>query len=319
MTDKNKMWLNGIMGVVVGDALGLPVQFKWREELEENPLTDMIGDGTFHMPAGSWSDDSSLTLAALDSLKKCGEVNCEDIMDRFVSWLHDGYYTPFGYAYDEGRTCVKAIITYVKKRNVETCGVTGERANGNGALMRIMPLCLWAYEKEKAGEWNIQEAIEKVHKVSGLTHNHLRSKMACGLYYFMTKSILDMEGSLQEKLQYGMDAAAEFYEADSYKYEEEWSYYQRMKQMEKFKNLPVERIKSSGYVVDSIEAAVWSLLQTSTLEESLLKAANLGLDTDTVAAITGGLAGLYYGYESIPEGWLQKIQKRELIEELCHW
>ena len=321
MTDRNKKWLNGIMGVVVGDALGLPVQFKWREELEENPLTDMIGYGTFNMPEGSWSDDSSLTLAALDSIKECNGIDLEDIMERFADWLLDGRYTPFGYAYDQGVTCVNAITSYVKNQDVASCGVTGEYANGNGALMRIMPVCLWAYEKEISGEWTTQDAVEQIHKVAGLTHNHLRSHMACGIYYFMVKSILDSKNNqqtLQEMLQYGMDMAAKFYRDDISNLTQ-WTYYHKMTNLEVFKSLLVEKIKSSGYVVDSIEAAVWCLLNTDNLEECLLKAANLGHDTDTVAAIAGGLAGLYYGYDEIPKGWLEKIQEREWIEKMCRF
>ena len=317
MNKKNKMWLNGMMGVVVGDALGLPVQFKWREELVENPLTDMIGYGTFNMPEGSWSDDSSLALATLDSLRECGTVDLEDIMERFADWLLDGRYTPFGYAYDQGATCVKAITHYVKNMDVNNCGVTGEYANGNGALMRIMPMCLWAYEKENAGEWNRKESIDQIHKVAGLTHNHLRSHMACGIYYFMLNSILDGEGTLQERLQEGMDMATEFYREDISNLVQ-WSYYQRMNQLGELKELSVDLIKSSGYVVDSLEAAVWCLLNTETFESCLLKAANLGHDTDTVAAIAGGLAGVYYGYNAIPTGWLEKIQRREWIEEICN-
>lgn len=315
MTERNKMWFNGIMGVVVGDALGLPVQFKCREELEKNPLKDMIGYGTFHMPEGSWSDDSSLTLAALASIRECNGINLEDIMKRFAEWLIEGEYTPFGYAYDQGATCIRAITNYVKSHDVESCGVTGERANGNGALMRIMPVCLWAYEKEQAGEWTVEKAIEQIHKVAGLTHNHLRSHIACGIYYFMVKNILNHAGNLQERLQTGMNEAAEFYRNDIRNLVQ-WEHYQRMSDMKVFQTVPVERIKSSGYVVDSLEAAVWCLLNTDTFEDCLLKASNLGYDTDTVAAIAGGLAGLFYGGEKIPQGWLDKLQKKEWVKGL---
>ena len=315
---KNNKWLNGIMGVVVGDALGLPVQFKYREELKINPLTDMIGYGTFNMPEGSWSDDSSLTLATLASLKECNDVDYEDIMERFADWLLDGKYTPFGESYDQGATCVKAITNYVRFQDVETCGIRGEYANGNGALMRIIPICLWAYEKEKAGKWSEQEAVIAVHKVSALTHNHLRSQIACGIYYFMIKNIFDGDGTLQKRLQDGMNQAEAFYRKDISNLTQ-LAYFQRMEKLEEFKYVPEEGIKSSGYVLDSIEAAVWCLLNTDSFEECLLKAANLGHDTDTVAAIAGGMAGLYYGYEGMPKGWVEKIQRRAWIEGLCEF
>ena len=112
--------------------------------------------------------------------------------------------------------------------------------------------------------------------------------------------------------------AAKFYRDDISNLTQ-WTYYHKMTNLEEFKSLPVDQIKSSGYVVDSIEAAVWCLLNTDNLEECLLKAANLGHDTDTVAAIAGGLAGLYYGYDEIPKGWLEKIQERGWIEEMCRF
>ncbi len=316
MNKKNNIWKSAIMGVVVGDALGLPVQFQSREALARKPLTDMIGFGTFNMPAGSWSDDSSMALATLDSIREHGKIDCDDIMIRFVEWLKFGKYTPFGYAYDEGITCTKAIGNYFSAKDVNTCGITGEYANGNGALMRIMPVCLWAYEKELANEWTVEEAIEQIHKVAALTHNHLRSNMACGMYYFMMKSILENQGDLVTCLQAGIDQAVVFYN-QGLEYLEQMSYYNRLFHLDSFQNLPAEMIKSSGYVVDSIEAAVWCLLTTNSFEDCLLKAANLGEDTDTVAAIAGGLAGLYYGYENMPKEWLEKIQKRELIDEMC--
>lgn len=312
---KRNIWLDGIMGVVVGDALGLPVQFMSREELVEEPVTDMIGFGTFNMPAGSWSDDSSLTLATLDSIRECDGIDYKDIMERFADWLMEGKYTPFGKSYDQGATCIKSITNYIENPDVETCGVTGEYANGNGALMRIMPVCLWAYKKEKSNEWTEKEALEAVHKVSALTHNHLRSQMACGIYYFMIKSILENEGALLKRLQDGVDNAVTFYRTDN-ENQAQMSFYHRLMHLEEFKNIFVEKIASSGYVVDSIEAAVWCLLNTNSLKDCLLKAVNLGYDTDTVAAIAGGLAGLYYGYKDIPEEWLRKIQKRNWIEEM---
>lgn len=315
---KRNIWLDGIMGVVVGDALGLPVQFKSREELAKNPVTDMVGYGTFNMPPGTWSDDSSLTLATLTSIKECGEVNCKDIMDRFVEWLDNGAYTPFGFAFDEGLTCIRAIHKFKKTRDVDTCGITGEYANGNGALMRIMPVCLWAYEKEMNKEWSTQEAIACIHKVSALTHNHLRSKMACGIYYFMVKSILNNEGTLIERLQKGIDEAISFYRKNNENLTQ-LAFYHRLLHLNEFMKVSHQQIRSSGYVVDSIEAVVWCLINTKSMEECLLKAVNLGEDTDTVAAIAGGISALYYGYRSLPVEWMKVISKKEDWFHFVDW
>lgn len=309
------IWIDGIMGVIVGDALGLPVQFFGREEIDKNPVTDMIGYGSFNLPEGSWSDDSSLTLATLESIYRNKDIKCEDIMENFADWLLEGSFTPYGKSFDQGSTCVKAITNYIRNNDTEKCGVTGEWANGNGALMRIMPVCLWAYENMNNGVWSEDEALDKVHTVSALTHNHLRSKIACGIYFFMVKAILDENGSLQERMQIGMDKAVSFYRREASNLVQ-LSYYGRMFKLEEFKAIARDDIKSSGYVVDSIEATVWSIITTDSFEEALLKAVNLGKDTDTVGAIAGGLAGLYYGYENIPKGWLEKIKKRKQIEKL---
>ena len=311
-----QMWLTGIMGLVVGDALGLPVQFSTREEMKAKPVTDMEGYGAFLVPEGSWSDDSSLAMATLCSLLEKEGVDYEDMMGRFADWQFKGDYTPFGYAYDQGRTCLEAIYSYAKGADVEHCGQTGERSNGNGSLMRILPVCLYAYGQEKTGTITVSEALEIVHKVSALTHAHLRSKMACGIYYFLVKAVLDGRGSLRERLQKGMDEARVYYEKDITNLVE-LAYYGKLFNMESLRLTTEEQINSSGYVVDSLEAAVWGLLTTDTYKDALLKVVNLGEDTDTIAAIAGGLGALYYGYEGIPAEWIEVVQRREWIEEVC--
>ena len=311
-----QIWLTGIMGLVVGDALGLPVQFSTREEMKAKPTTGMEGYGAFLVPAGSWSDDSSMALATLCSILDKGGVDYEDMMECFTDWHFKGEYTPFGYAYDQGRTCLEAIYSYAKGADVAHCGQTGERSNGNGSLMRILPLCLYAYEQEKKGAVTTAEALEIVHKVSALTHAHLRSQMACGIYYFLVKAVLNGQESLQDRLHKGMDEARAYYEKDIANLTE-LAHYGRLFNMEAFRETEEDQIRSSGYVVDSLEAVVWGLLTTDTYKDALLKVVNLGEDTDTIAAIAGGIGALYYGYEGIPAEWIEVVQRREWIEELC--
>ncbi len=313
MENGRNIWKDGIMGVIVGDALGCPVQFMDREELKDRGfVTGMEGHGTYDMPKGTWTDDGSMTLATLDSINALGEVDLEDIMTSFVDWYEDGEYTPFGEPFDIGNTCSIAIENYEKNHNLLTCGGTSAHSNGNGSLMRIMPICLYACDNGLSDE----EAVKLVQAVSGLTHNHPRSKMACGLYYFCVYSILKGEGSLNDRLQSGLNYGFGFYENDITN-RTELSYYGRIRDLEEFASIPEEKIKSTGYVVDSLEAAIWSLINTSSFAECELKAVNLGDDSDTIGAIAGGLAGLYYGYDNIPEEWLEVIQRREWIEEMC--
>jgi ADP-ribosylglycohydrolase len=312
---KRNIWLDGMMGVIVGDALGCPVQFMAREKIAgraAGPVKGMESGGVYHMPEGTWTDDSSLALATLDSIRKLGEVDPEDIMTSFVGWYEKGEYTPFGEAFDIGNTCSLAIEKFKREKDTMTCGGTSERSNGNGSLMRIMPACLYAYDRKLSTE----AAVKTVHEVGGLTHNHLRAKIACGLYYFCVKAILDGQGSLKERLQKGLDEGFAYYEKDI-AVRVELACYGRLRDLAEFASVPEVEIKSTGYVVDSLEAAVWSLVRTDSFRDCLLTAVNLGDDSDTVGAIAGGLAALYYGYDGIPGEWLAVIKRREWIEDLC--
>ena len=306
MTDNTNIWLNGIMGVVVGDALGCPVQFESRKEVARHPVTDMRGYGTFNLPEGSWTDDSSLTIALLESIRRIGKIDLDDIMENFMNWLYDGDFTPYGQSYDIGRGTMQAIDRYSRIRNAKKCGGDEAWNNGNGSLMRILPACIYCSVMETSGIYSDRDAIDVIHSVGGLTHAHIRSNIACGLYFFMVKQILIGEGPLQERMQEGLTQG-----------KENLHYYDRLRDLTAFKSLPAEKIKSTGYVVDALEAAVWSLITTDRFDQALLKAVNLGDDTDTVGAIAGGLAGLYYGYDTIPENWLSAIKRREWIEEMC--
>ena len=320
-----RIWKKGIMGVVIGDALGCPVQFESRAMVAQHPVTGMRGHGTFNLPAGSWTDDSSLTLALLESVRRKGAIDYTDIMENFVNWLDNGAFTPYGYAYDIGGATMSAIQRYKRDHNPMLCGCRHESDNGNGSLMRIMPAVLYCFEKQ----WGDNYSISIIHDVGGLTHAHIRAKIACGLYYFMAKHILTGEGTLNERLQAGLDEGFMFYDDymeeldlpfDAYiEQKKNLTYYDRLRDLATLGALPEDSIRSSGYVVDTLEAAVWTLANTDSFEAALLKAVNLGDDTDTVGAITGGLAGLYYGYDAIPEEWIAAIQRREWIEGLCEF
>ena len=297
---------NGIMGLVVGDALGVPYEFNYREDLKLYPCVDMIGYGTHNVEEGSWSDDSSMTLATLDSLRN--GYNPKDIMEKFIRWYRYDEYTPFGQVFDIGMSTADALDNYRNTKDITTCGLSDEYNNGNGSLMRILPLCIYLVEQNTP----LDEAIKKVHEVSSLTHAHMCSKVACGIYYFLVKEIMLAQDDLYTLLQNGIAKAFNYYQDN-----EELPEFQRLQDLTTFQQLPEEEIYSGGYVVDSLEASLWCLLNNSNYEETVLTAVNLGSDADTTAAIAGGLAGLYYTYDHIPSDWLSKIKRREYIEELC--
>lgn len=311
----SNIWKDGIFGLVVGDALGVPVEFTSREERASDPVTGLREYGTHGQPKGTWSDDSSLTLALLDSIRSLGAVDYKDIMDRFARWYTNAEYTAGNEVFDIGISTSQAIGNYLRGQDPLQCGGTGDRDNGNGSLMRILPVCLHYYEKQKIVCTFDSESIYEIHNVSALTHGHLRSQMACGFYYFMVKAIIEKEGSLIERLQNGIDHAYEYYRQDLRNYSE-LANFNRLTSLQEFRSTPSEEIKSSGYVIATLEATVWCLINTDSYKEAVLKAVNLGADTDTTGAVTGSLAGLFYGFSSIPEEWVESLARREWIEAL---
>lgn len=311
----NNIWLSGMMGLIVGDALGVPVEFFMRGDLAENQVKDMRAYGAHNQPAGTWSDDSSMALATLDSIHDKAGIDYQDIMNKFSGWALYGDYTPFHNNFDIGIATSRAIMNYGRGMNPLECGGRCEQDNGNGSLMRILPVCLYLYERQKTVCTSENEAIYMIHNISALTHGHIRSQIACGLYYFLVKAVAEDKGSLFEKLQIGMDRGFSYYRQDVRNHPE-LEFYDRLIDLWEFKITPESDIKSSGYVVHTLEAAIWCLINSSSYEEAVLKAVNLGDDTDTVGAVTGGLAGLYYGYEAIPEMWINTIQKKDWVGKI---
>ena len=302
---KDKIF-GGILGLTVADALGVPVEFKSRESLRNNPVTDMIGYGTYNQPPGTWSDDTSLTLCLLHSLTK-KEIDYTDMLQRFLSWIDEGKYTPHGEVFDVGIATRKALQRFRNGTEPLHCGGTSEQDNGNGSLMRILPLVFYLHAKD-------EKSFDIIHNVSSLTHAHKRSQIACGIYLTIAESLFDAS-DLKTAIDTGLEKAKEYYE-NKKEYADDLKHYKRLFDID-FAKLPEKAIKSSGYVVDTLEAALWCLLNTDNYKDCVLKAVNLGEDTDTVAAVAGGLAGMLYGVDAIPKEWLSRLARGDYIEKLC--
>lgn len=307
-----------ILGHAVGDALGVPVEFASREELDANPVTDMEGFGTYPYPAGCWSDDTSMTLCALESLSK-GKLDFDDIMLNFGKWYYEDMFTPTGEMFDVGNTCSTAIENYSKNgMNISHCGLTSINSNGNGSLMRILPFALYLYNIDAP----IEIKINIIHQASALTHANEISEIACGIYSFIIWQLL--ESPTKASVINGLRKARNYYR----KYFCYGVFHERLfrrigcifrhfEDYDTFKPLSRDEIRSTGYVVDTLEAAVWCIRKNDNYKDCVLTAVNLGDDTDTVAAVAGGLAGALYGYDAIPKEWLEKLKRREYIEEMC--
>ena len=304
---------SAMLGHAIADAMGVPVEFSDRSDRRRDPVTGYRGYGAHDVPAGTWSDDTSMALATLDSLAH--SLDYTDMMERFCDWKLHAAYTATGVVFDMGITTSKALSQYKQGVPALSCGMSGEYDNGNGSLMRIIPAAL--YCKYAAADLSLDEQLAIIHDVSALTHSHPRSQMGCGIYALILMELCDGRGIAG--IQLGIDRAKEYYEANP-AFSRELGSYARIlgcASITDFAQTPEDEIRSGGYVVDTLEAALWCVLNTNNYRDCVLKTVNLGDDTDTVAAVAGGLAGCLYGMEGIPDGWLAGLRKAEDIEALC--
>lgn len=305
----------GIIGLAVADALGVPVECCWREDLTKDPVTDMRAYGTHDQPAGTWSDDTSMTLCLMDSIIECGDINYKDIADHFLRWKNEAYLTATDVRFDIGRTVLRAMHNYERTHKPLKCGVYGDNDAGNGSLMRILPLVYWLDSQYSESFINTAEARDIISKVSGITHAHIRCIIACGIYLAIAQELLHgvpLEDAVCAGLEKGQTAYRSINACWAEEVNEHYAY-----TADELKLLTDDKIGSSGYVVDTMKASLWCLLTTDSYADCVLKAVNLGRDSDTTAAVEGGLAGLAYGFMAIPNDWVSALQKYKLIDDLC--
>ncbi len=297
----------GIFGVCIGDALGVPVEFKRREELKSFPVTTMLEFGSWNQPKGTWSDDSSLTFCIAEQLTKGYDL--EKIGESFVKWVKYGHWTAHGRLFDIGGTTRHSIARLIKGESAKFSGNIFEEDNGNGSLMRTLPLAFYLKEEE-----NIEKLYQTVKEVSSITHGHFRSVFACFIYVIFAIELI--KGKNKEETYYHTQKIAlEFTEIQGFN-PKEIQLFDRILKSD-ISTFPEDEIKSSGYVLHSLEASLWCFLNSESYSEAVLKAVNLGEDTDTTGAITGGIAGIYYGFENIPGEWIEVLARKEDIENLC--
>ena len=298
-----------LLGTAIGDALGLPVQFLDREVVAKNPVTTMMGYGQFNVPAGTWSDDSSLSLCLAESL--CKGYDLSDIANNFVKWMFEGFWTPFNKAFDIGKTTYFAVVNLRNGVSPYLAGMDRERDNGNGSLMRILPLVPYILNVEP------EERYKIIGEVSSLTHRHPRSILACialcefAIQYINQQSCEKAYQTMQQTLLQLLKREIFIEEDVPFKRLIELSY-------NEFKAIELKDIRSTGYVIDTLEASLWCIFNTSNFKDAVLKAVNLGDDTDTVGAITGGLAAIIYGNDTIPSEWIGVLARKDDIIKLAN-
>lgn len=298
---------DSLYGFIVGDAMGVPIEFEDREKLINKPVTSMLGYGSHDVEAGVYSDDTSMTLATMDSIiKQNGIINYNDIADKFCNWVNNNEYTATNKIFDIGMTTKYALIKYFNNKiDATMCGGTNINENGNGSLMRMLPIALYCFYKNIKGD---NEIFTLVKNSSSITHAHDISILGCYIYVRYVISLLETKNKISsynfiKKLDYSMFI------------EEVKLEYSRIL-FSDISTLNINDVNSSGYVVDTLEAVFWIILNCSNYNESIIGAINLGGDTDTIGAITGSIAGILYGYDNISKRWISKLENKDYIDEI---
>lgn len=298
---------DSLYGFIVGDAMGVPIEFEDREKLINKPVTSMLGYGSHDVEAGVYSDDTSMTLATMDSIiRQNGIINYNDIADKFCNWINNNEYTATNKVFDIGMTTKYALIKYFNNKiDATMCGGTNINENGNGSLMRMLPIALYCFYKNIKDD---NEIFTLVKNSSSITHAHDISILGCYIYVRYFISLLETKNKISsynfiKKLDYSMFI------------EEVKLEYSRIL-FSDISTLNINDINSSGYVVDTLEAVFWIVLNCSSYNESIIGAINLGGDTDTIGAITGSIAGILYGYDNISKRWISKLKSKDYIDEI---
>ncbi|MBI3724409.1 ADP-ribosylglycohydrolase family protein [bacterium] len=295
-----------VLGALAGDALGVPVEGMGRDEFP--PVTAMRGGGSHGMPAGTFSDDGSMNLVTVESLVEKRGLDEEDLGDRLVRWLFNRHWAARRMSFGFGFTTREAIVKIHAGTPAAKAGLSEESDNGNGSLVRIFPVALLAHAREATP----RETVDLAHRASAITHAHPRAKLCCGLACLLARGLLSGK-SPRESVELMRSQAQDLYASDPWNSE-----YRHVQALMERNFQVVERhdVRSSGYCVETLEAAVWCLLREKPLEESVLEAVNLGEDADSVGAVVGALSGMIEGGAAIPEAWRKELARIDEVEAL---
>lgn len=282
-----------LVGLACGDAVGAAVEFVPRGRFE--PLTDMIGGGKFRLRKGEWTDDTSMALCLAESLIECGGFDPLDQMERYWRWADQGHNSCRSHAFGIGKTVVKALTRF-HQTGEPYSGSTDPRSSGNGSLMRLAPIPMYYLHQKK-------EALDFAALSSMTTHASEECLASCR--YFALVLLRALGGETDKTQLFPTHCDFDIPPALIPVLEQ------------RFRHAHVDDISGSGYVVESLEAALWCFWHTDNFRDAVLAAANLGDDADTTAAICGQLAGAYYGFEQIPEDWVLALHRAEDIRRIA--
>lgn len=291
-------YAGSLLGLAVGDALGAPVEFMKPGTFK--PISDMQGGGHFRLPAGYWTDDTSMALCLAESLIACQKFDADDQMQRYLRWISTGYHSSQKKAFGIGQTILKALTSYYRTGDVKKCGQTHTQSAGNGSLMRLAPIPLFYFN-------DIEKAVFFSGESSRTTHASQVCIDACRLF-----------GGFIWQALHGASKDEIFVFAHAYANEDK-NLHPDIASIANgsflHKNPP--EIVATGYVACSLEAALWAFAKADNFKDGALVAVNLGNDADTVGAIYGQLAGAYWGIKNIPPEWLKILYNADAIKELA--
>ena len=300
----NDRYAGGLYGLLIGDALGVPYEFHMDRELPSYEEIEMIppeGFARAHMgvEAGTWSDDGAQALCLLDSLLTCNVFSLEDFSERLFSWYEKGMWAIGNIVFDVGLQTSEALSAYGAGTPPEKCGFLRPEGKGNGALMRVLPLALWHRGTDR-------DLVQDAHAQCLITHGHPCNQVCCALYCLVARNLL--KGTdYPEAMERAIGTIRNIYkEMPGYERELEWS----VRPDEPWEG------RGSGYVVDSLRSAFMIMERADSYEDAVKRAIMLGDDTDTTACITGGLAGILYGFDNIPKRWYHTLRGKKEVEDL---
>lgn len=293
----------GMYGLLIGDALGVPFEFHAPHELPPVGDIDCVLPPGFRRshrkaPVGAWSDDGAHALCLLASLLHCDALNTTDLGNRLVNWMDWGYLAVDDVVFDVGIQTTRALNALRSGVAPEEAGPTEERANGNGSLMRVLPLALWHQGSDL-------DLVNDAARQSLVTHGHARSQVCCALYCLWARATLKQH---PDPWSHAVRVVRECART-----EPEW-----LTELDgHVRPEQPPQGKGSGYVVDCLHSARLAL-QQPTFADVIKHAIALGDDTDTTAAVAGGIAGIRFGFSAIPERWVTHLAQKETVEDLLN-
>ena len=280
--------LGAFIGLAVGDAVGTTVEFRERDTFE--PVTDMVGKGPFNLPVGYFTDDTSMALCLAESLIQHPDLDRKDLLERFSRWYRNGENSPTGRCFDIGGTTRAGIVNFEKTGSI--LNNTDPWDSGNGSIMRLAPVAI---------KWHndIDRAVATAIIQSETTHGAIECVDSCDL---LVRTLLTAFITSDKEAIFNIEV------------KNNWT--PKVKEILTTLDVTRDEVKSSGYVIHTLHAALWSFRNTDNFRDAILLAANLGDDADTVAAVTGQIAGAFYGLQNIPQEWVTKLFQSDRFVQL---